>query len=175
MLTQPDTRARAAAWCAFALGVASAIVSAYWAAGGTRLLDTVGGSIERWGRERSRDVIVALVLIAALKAVVAVAAVLATRTVRAPARMSGPVPRALSTIAAAALFVYGAVLTVAGLLVQFGLITADPGADRHALAWHTWFWDPWFLVWGAAFLVALVRTGPRRHPADGDAAAQRRR
>ena len=58
------------------------------------------------------------------------------------------------------LVVYGGVLTVAGLLVEAGIVEPGPGADRHALAWHAWFWDPWFLLWGAAFAVTLWRTRP---------------
>lgn len=46
------------AWVA-ALGLASAATSAYWAVGGTRLLDTIGGELERWGRERGALVLVA--------------------------------------------------------------------------------------------------------------------
>jgi hypothetical protein len=38
-----------AASIAAALGTASAAVSAYWALGGTELLDTVGGDVEHWG------------------------------------------------------------------------------------------------------------------------------
>src|SRR3954452_7741650 len=41
---------RVAAWTAAVLGLASAAVSAYWTAGGTALLDTVGGAIEFAGR-----------------------------------------------------------------------------------------------------------------------------
>lgn len=51
--TDTPTKARAAAAIAAGLGLASAAVSAYWAAGGTVLLDTIGGELERWGRERS--------------------------------------------------------------------------------------------------------------------------
>lgn len=158
MSAEPDRRGRAAAWLAFALGNASAAVSAYWAAGGTRLLDTVGGDIERWGRERDTSVVVALAAIVILKAVVAAAALLATRVVPAPAWTAGRVPRLLSWVAAGGLTLYGGVLTAAGLLVQADVIAAGADADRHALAWHTWFWDPWFLLWGAAFAVALRRS-----------------
>jgi hypothetical protein len=55
------------------LGTASAAVSAYWALGGEALLDTVGGYVERWGRERSAGVVVALWLIVVVKLVGAVA------------------------------------------------------------------------------------------------------
>jgi hypothetical protein len=45
---------------AVVLGLASAVVSAYWAAGGQGLLVTVDGDIARWGRERSATVIAVL-------------------------------------------------------------------------------------------------------------------
>jgi hypothetical protein len=57
-----------AALIAAALGIGHAAVSAYWAVGGTWLLDTIGGELERWGRERQPSVVVALWLIAVLKA-----------------------------------------------------------------------------------------------------------
>jgi hypothetical protein len=50
----PDTRrARWAARLAAGLAFASAALSLYWTAGGTVLLDTVGGAIEDLARERS--------------------------------------------------------------------------------------------------------------------------
>jgi hypothetical protein len=49
-----------AAALAASLGTASAAVSAYWALGGTALLDTIGGDIERWGRERSWVIVATL-------------------------------------------------------------------------------------------------------------------
>ena len=141
------------------LGVTSAAVSAYWAAGGTALLSTPwSGASALGGRERSLAVLVVLVAVAALKLVVAVAAPLAAGAFHAPAWMAGRVPRLLSWIAAGTLALYGGVLTAAGLLVQSGVIEPGPEADRHALAWHTWFWDPGFLLWGVAFVVALWRT-----------------
>lgn len=124
------------------------------------MLDTVGGSVERWGRERSFAVFVVLVAVAGLKLSIAVAAPLAARAIDAPAWTAGRVPRLLSWVAATTLVVYGGVLTVGGLLVQSGVIDGSLDADRHALAWHTWFWDPWFLLWGAAFAAALWRTRP---------------
>src|SRR3954447_24869934 len=41
------------AWAAAVLALALALVSLYWTAGGTALLDTVGGAIEDLARERS--------------------------------------------------------------------------------------------------------------------------
>jgi len=58
---------------------------------------------------------------------------------------------------------YGLVLTVTGLLVQAGVVTAAANADHRALKWHAYLWDPWFLVWGILVLIALLRSRqPRR-------------
>jgi hypothetical protein len=76
--------------------------------------------------------------------------------------MTGRVPRVLGWIAAVVLVLYGGVLTVAGILVETGVIETPADADRHALAWHAWFWDPWFLLWGVAFTIGLWRTRRRR-------------
>ena len=158
--TRTDPTARTAAWIAAALGTASAAVSAMWALGSTFLLDTVGGQFERWGQEGGAAVVVALLAIAALKLVVALAAPVLAGVGRGglPAWTSGRVPACLGWIAAVTLTVYGGLLTVVGLLVEAGVIDASDDADRTALAWHAWFWDPWFLLWGAAFVVALWRT-----------------
>ena len=151
------------------LGIAHAAVSAYWAIGGTWLLDTIGGEIERWGRERQPSVVIALWLIALLKAGVALAApVLALRPGRLPGWTTGRAARALSWIAAVVLTGYGGVLTAVGLLVQSGAVEAAPQSDRRALAWHAYLWDPWFFAWGAAFLVCLWLTG-RGRDASGQA------
>jgi len=154
--------ARAAAVVAFVLGVGSAAISAWWAVGGTALLDTVGGEIERWGRQRSPEVVGALWLIAVLKAGVGAAApVLVWRPAHLPAWTFGMVPRALGWIATIVLTIYGGVLTAVGLLVQVGIITASADSDPRALAWHAYLWDPWFLCWGAAFGVGLWLTRHR--------------
>jgi hypothetical protein len=44
---------RAAAYIAAGLALASAATTAYWLFGGTALLDTLGGSLERLARDRS--------------------------------------------------------------------------------------------------------------------------
>jgi hypothetical protein len=154
-----DGVAVSAAWIAAGLGVASATISAYWAAGGSALLDTVGGTFERWGRERSAAVVGALAAIALLKVVVAMAAPILAGAVAAPPWMTGRLPRVLGWVAAAVLTLYGGLLTAVGVLVELGVIDAAADADRHALAWHAWFWDPWFFLWGVAFLIALRRSG----------------
>jgi hypothetical protein len=76
---------RGALWparAAAALAFASAAVSCYWTAGGTFLLDTVGGAIEELARERSLG---AVALGAATVLLKVVAGVLALALLHPPA------------------------------------------------------------------------------------------
>lgn len=141
---------------ALALGVGHAATSGAWLLGSTILLDTVGGEIERWGRERSGSVLLALGAITLAKLVLAVAApIVVLGPHRLPAWTWGRVPRVLSWIAAVGLAAYGGLLTLGGMLVQTDIVRASADADSRALAWHTFLWDPWFCVWGLTFLAAL--------------------
>jgi hypothetical protein len=157
-----DRGAVVAASIAAGLGTASAAVSAYWALGGTALLDTVGGEIERWGRQRSAGVLIALWVIVVLKLVGAGAPLVFTGVggTHLPAWTRARWVRQLGWIVAVGLTLYGAVLTVAGLLVEAGLLDAADDADQRALAWHAYFWDPWFALCGAAFAVSMWRSRP---------------
>jgi hypothetical protein len=142
------TAARGAAFAACILGLGHAVFSAYWALGGTWLLDTLGGALEVWARDPEPLVLAALWLIVGLKAGVAVAApVLQYVVFRKPL-----VPRVLSWLAATVLTVYGGVFTVASIAATLSDI---PKSDPRALAWHAYLWDPWFLLWGLAFTLSL--------------------
>jgi hypothetical protein len=118
----PKLAGKRAAVVACALGLGQAAVSASWALGGTALLDTIGGSLERWGREREPAMVAGLWLIVVVKGIVAVAApVLAGVSARRlPSWTRGRVPRILGWIAAIILVLYGGGLTLAGLLVEAG-------------------------------------------------------
>jgi hypothetical protein len=156
-----DRGAVVAAVIAAALGTASAAITAYWALGGEALLDTVGGDIERWGRERSAGVVVVLWVIVVLKLAGAGAPLVFVGDGRLPAWTRSRRTRALGWAAAVGLTVYGGVLSVAGWLVEAGVLDAAAHADRHALAWHAYLWDPWFALWGLAFVVAMWRSRPQ--------------
>lgn len=158
-------RAQLAALAALAVGGLFAAMSVWWAVGGTWLLDTVGGSLERAGRDRGIGILALLWGTAALKAVAA-ALPLAVAWPPRPRRVAWAVRR-LVWLEAVVLSAYGLVYTVGGLLVQTGAITASDGADGRALRWHTYLWDPWFLLWGALVLGVLLLT--RGHRADDQA------
>ncbi|HEX6423089.1 MAG TPA: DUF3995 domain-containing protein [Acidimicrobiales bacterium] len=158
----PPAAGVVAAVTAAALGVGHALVSLYWALGGTGLLDTIGGDLERWGRERRPPLVAGLWAVVAVKLVVAlVAPVLAgVGAGRLPPWFRTGVARALGWVAAVTLVAYGGVLTIVGLAVQSGAIDATADADHRALAWHAYLWDPWFLLWGLAFCASLWATRP---------------
>jgi hypothetical protein len=144
-----------AAYVAAGLAVASAAVSAYWAFGGTALLDTVGGPLERLARRRDAAALATVTAAIAAKLVDAAIVLLTTR--RPPngrvARLVGVINRLIGT----ALTLYGLVLVIAGVLVLTGGIHSDASTDRHALRWHVALWDLWFFVWGSAQLRASRR------------------
>ena len=52
----------------------------------------------------------------------------------------------MTRIEAVVFTTYGFALTAVGLLVQAHVIHASATADRRALAWHAYLWDPWFLI-----------------------------
>jgi hypothetical protein len=146
-----------------------AAVSAYWGAGGTWLLDTVGGSLERLGRIHDATVIIAVWSAAALKLTAALLPLLAVTSRRTH------LARLLSWIAAGILTVYGAVLTTTGLLAQAGVIHSSAHAERRALTWHAYLWDPWFLAWGLLIATALIRSQPATQRNDVRVGLRRRR
>ena len=158
---RPRTAAVVAASVAAGLGFAHAAVSAYWAMGGTALLGTIGGAIERWGRERGPSVVVALCGIVVVKSVLAVAApIVAVRPGWLPQWTAGRVPRILSWVAAVSMTIYGGLQALGSLLALTGAVNPGPDANRGALAWHAYFWDPWFVAWGVAFLLSLWLARP---------------
>ncbi|NGO71670.1 DUF3995 domain-containing protein [Streptomyces boncukensis] len=151
-------------WCgcaAFGLGLLYALVSAYWAAGGTAGLDTVGGDLERWGRARDPTMVAVLWLTAGLKLI---AAVLGLALVR---KWGKRLPRwtllALSWGATAVLVLYGGSLVVGQALVKAGVIEASADVDWKAFDWHLFLWDPWFLIWG--LLLGATTWGSARQSA----------
>jgi hypothetical protein len=135
------------------LALASAAVTAFWLAGGTLGLDTVGGEIEEQARERSASALAALaVTLVAKLAAAALALALADPRERGK--------RFLVTfgyVGGAGLALYGGVLVIAGGLALAG-VGDSSGRDEYALSWHVFFWDPWFLVWGVALALAAARS-----------------
>ena len=155
---------RTSAAIAALLGLGQAALSAYWALGGTRWLDTVGGLPARIGGSGGTVVVLGLWAVVALKSGIALAApVLSWRPGVLPAWTWARVPRTLGWIAGIVLAGYGTVLTLAGLAVLSGVLDLGTVADPRALRWHALVWDPWFALWGIAMLVALAGSSSRHH------------
>lgn len=147
-----------------AVGLLYAAVSIYWGLGGTWLLDTIGGSLEKLGRAGNTSVMLAVWAAVALKLIAAVLPLLALRQLTSPAWNRAV--WVLAWAAAAVLTIYGLVLTAVGLLVQAGVIHSSATADHRAQTWHTYLWDPWFLIWGLLAAAAILRSPhePSRTP-----------
>ncbi|HEY2201550.1 MAG TPA: DUF3995 domain-containing protein [Solirubrobacteraceae bacterium] len=162
------TASRRPAWilaCAAAvLGALHAAVSVYWSAGGTVLLDTIGGTLERDARARSAALLVVVCVTVVLKLIAGGLGLLAVAQPRWLSARGYRVVRGAAWLAAAVLVLYGGILAIIGWLVQAGIVHASAHADHKALRWHAFLWDPWFLVWGVLLATALMLT--RRAAAD---------
>jgi hypothetical protein len=142
---------RIAATIATCLAFASAATTLYWTLGGTWLLDTVGGSLERLARDRGTAALLLGVVVVLVKVVAGWCALaLATAPWRTWRLVWG-----VNAIAAGVLCLWGGVNVVAGALVLTGALERVD-ADRHALLWHVFLWDAWFLVWGLTLAAAVV-------------------
>jgi hypothetical protein len=149
------------AYAAAAVAGVSALVSVYWALGGTIGIRSVGGQIADLALSASAGA-TALALVASLLKLlgVAFALVLAGRIGR---RLPARRVLVLGWCAAVVLTAYGAVNMIGAALVLTGLVRS-PGADRYALGWHLGLWDLIFLLWGVILMPALRRYGRRRPP-----------
>lgn len=136
------------------VGLGYAAVSAYWAAGGKGLLDTVGGVFEQAGHSGGRLVSAGLWLVVGIK-VVAAALPIGTVTWPPPG-VWRRVLRILAWVDAIVLTLYGLVLTAGDLLSITGLVGSTVGKNMTALTWHGFLWDPWFLIWGLLGMATLI-------------------
>lgn len=155
----PDARsprlvtARLLAIAAAFLGVAYATVSLVWGLGGSWLLDTVGGELAIGGRTGATLIVLALWAAIVLKLIASAIPILAVSpAVKGKLRKH---IRLVCGVEAIVLTTYGLVLTMAGVLVHFGVIQAAADADHRAIAWHAFLWDPWFAAWGILVTATL--------------------
>jgi Protein of unknown function (DUF3995) len=154
---------RSAAWPAYAaagLAFASAAVSLYWTLGGTLLLDTVGGAFEDLARQRAWTAIALGILVVVVKAV---GGLLALALVQPWGARIGRRWLLLAGFGGSAVLVlYGGALVLVGGLVLDGVVDPSGPVDEHALRWHVFVWDLWFLVWGVLLGLATWRYRRRR-------------
>ncbi|WP_197284872.1 DUF3995 domain-containing protein [Sciscionella sediminilitoris] len=137
---------------AFVVALLFALVSLYWTAGGELGLDTVGGVIEQAVRTGDAGMTAVMVLVTVIKLV---GAVFALALVQPWGRVF---PRklllVLGWLGTAVLVLYGGFLTISEAVVAIG---GAPGTETLAFRWHLYLWDPWFLVWGVALGLAMLR------------------
>jgi uncharacterized BrkB/YihY/UPF0761 family membrane protein len=163
----PVAVSRQAAWrlacAAAALGTLYASVSAYWALGGTALLDTIGGTLEREGRAGTTGLLVVVWVSVALKLAASATGLAAVAQPQRTNRCHRRVLRRTAWLIATLLVLYGGVLTSVGMLVQTGILHTSHNADHRALRWHAFLWDPWFLIWGLLLAAAMRDRGIEGH------------
>ena len=164
----PPVGARRFAIVAGFLGLAYATISLVWGLGGTWLLDTVGGELASRGRAGDALIVFALWAAIVLKLIASTLPLLAV-SISADSRFRRPI-RILCGLEAVMLTTYGLILTIAGTLVHFGVIQPTADADHRAIAWHAFFWDPWFAAWGIAVTMALLLSRPRTTAPQGKTA-----
>ena len=150
-------RARPAYLATAILGGLHALSSLYWGVGGRALLDTIGeGAVAL--REAAPWWLFPMLILVGVAKLAGVAVPIAN------ARGLLPRPRVwriLSWAGAIGLIVYGgAYMLMAELALAGGFGEVD---DRRGLEGHAWIWDPLFLAWGLALVIAL----PLDRPAPG--------
>lgn len=128
-------------------------MSVYWTLGGTLLLDTVGGGLEQLARERSLPAVVVGATAALLK--VAVGA-LAVAIARVPPQGHRRLLLLSGAVASGVLILWGGVNVVVGGLVLSDVVVPSTPVDEHALRWHVFVWDLWFVVWGVTLAIAVA-------------------
>jgi hypothetical protein len=144
-------------WLPLVLAWGYAAVSAYWAAGGTAGIDTVGGQIAELARSGSPAAALLAWAATVAKLIGGLLGVAMAR--RQP---PGRLVLGLAWCAAVVLCGYGGAQVLAGVLVETGLLRVTTPVDHTALRWHLALWDLWFLVWGIALTVAVASATRRR-------------
>jgi Protein of unknown function (DUF3995) len=144
------------AWGAVVAAFAFAAVSLVWATGSTLGLDTLGGSVERLGRERDAALLTANAVALMLKVLGGVLALALVQPwgERLPRR---PL-LALGWLGSAVLVLYGTLQVTTLALVAAGLVVPDEALSDRALRWRLLLWEPWFLVWGLLLAGATLRS-----------------
>ncbi len=153
-------RGRTLGWTVFAVGTLYAAVSAYWAAGGTAGLNTLGGTLAEMARARDPQLIAIVWVTVVLKLVGAVLGLALTQ------RWGRRLPRLLLLLggwtATTILVLYGGILTAAQALIAIGVLPRGDKFDPVAFYWHLLVWDPWFLLWGILLGAATLTFARRR-------------
>ena len=147
---------KAGPWAGYAAAVwafAFAIPSFYWGFGGHFLAETVSGQLasESWADQRGLQ---AVVLVTGVLKVVGGLFALSLIRLSWPRTKSRLIIRGGYTVSAL-LIVYGAVNVIGETLTETGAVKPSGTVDWHALRWHLFLWDPYFVVWGVLLGLAV--------------------
>lgn len=143
-------RLRAAA----AAGCLHAAFSAYWALGGTWLLDTVGQWAVRLATEAPGRAGLALGAVTVVKLLAALLPLAWSAGRLRPA----PAWRRLLAVGGWALAAYGGLNVLVSWAVLSGVLETHGDFDRTAQLGHAALWDPLFLVWGLCLATGVRRS-----------------
>jgi Protein of unknown function (DUF3995) len=127
-----------------------AIPSFYWAAGGSIGEDTIAADVEEALGALGEPWFVALTGVAKVMAGLLPLALILVPLDHAPRRVLG----LLIALIGAGMIVYAAANFLQHGLMLLNAIDTPDSLGRSALHWHFFFWDPWWLLGGALFVVA---------------------
>lgn len=153
---------QAALFAAIAWAAAFAALSLYWAIGGEWAVDTIGGAVERLGREHDAAFVALLWVTAAFKVALAIPPLVLLR------RPHDRRARWLTAAIAVLLVLYGTASLLQHALMRSGAVAAPDELSDDELRWHLVLWDPVWIAGGVLFALA-ARATPRRDLSRGRA------
>ncbi len=143
----------AASWA-----VAFAIVSFYWASGGTIGVGTLATSIQQLGRERDRSFVVEVWVTGVLKLLAAALALALTHSWSM--RVLDRTVRIAVWVCGALLLLYGTANLAQDILIELHVVGVPLSMGASAVRWYLFLWEPWWILGGILFLGAAWSTRP---------------
>lgn len=159
-----QSRPAVGAWAGYAAAawaLVFAVPSFYWGFGGHFLAETVSGQLASasWAEHRGLQAVVLVTGVLKLVGVVFALWLVRDSWPRARGRLVVRGGYVLSAI----LVLYGAVNVIGETLTQTGVVKASATVDWHALRWHLFVWDPYFVVWGVLLGLAVRHYASQRN------------
>ncbi|GIO57606.1 hypothetical protein BK138_25010 [Paenibacillus rhizosphaerae] len=134
-------------WC-----LLFAIISFYWAGGGMIGVNTLGGFIYNQAIEREASFIAMVWLTGFVKLCGGLFLLL---LLRPWSSMTNRVLYVLGLLAGILLFLYGLTNVVSLIFACIGLLSLQ--IDDFALRWRLFFWEPFWMLGGALFILAALK------------------